>query len=289
MRAVPAAMRMEQRGFKLDVEAHARLLADLEQERLAAEQEYREACLASGHTALADKAPSTPAQKERSAHRSAFERRTGALATDGEIGSALDQTQRTASRRPLPADPGAGEALPHRQAVVLLRADAGRAGVAGHRPNPRALSGRQHSVGPRQLRWSQLAANSARPSASARSSSPSPATSSSSPTIARWSCAPPRYISGDRAMTEAFEQGLDLHKITAARMTGKAPEEVTDEERRGAKAVNFGATYGIGAAALVQIGVGLVRTRPRCLRSQALAGGVRAGLPDLRAVAARAL
>src|SRR5271166_6226739 len=64
MKAVPAAMRMEQRGFKLDVEAHARLIADLEQERIAAEQAYCEACMASGHTALADKAPSTSAQKE---------------------------------------------------------------------------------------------------------------------------------------------------------------------------------------------------------------------------------
>src|SRR4029077_3975330 len=45
MKAVPAAMRMEQRGFKLDVEADVRLLADLENERLDAEQEYREACL----------------------------------------------------------------------------------------------------------------------------------------------------------------------------------------------------------------------------------------------------
>ena len=44
MTAVPAAMRMEQRGFKLDVDAHARLIADLKKERLAAEQEYREAC-----------------------------------------------------------------------------------------------------------------------------------------------------------------------------------------------------------------------------------------------------
>ena len=57
MAAVPAAMRMERRGFKLDVEAHARLIADLEKERIAAEQEYREACIASGHAALADKAP----------------------------------------------------------------------------------------------------------------------------------------------------------------------------------------------------------------------------------------
>ena len=64
MGAVPAAMRMESRGFKLDVEAHARLIADLKQERLAAEKEYREACMASGHPALADRTPSTPAQKE---------------------------------------------------------------------------------------------------------------------------------------------------------------------------------------------------------------------------------
>ena len=57
-------MRMEHRGFKLDVSAHALLIADLTQERLVAEQEYREACLAGGHPALADKAPTTPAQKE---------------------------------------------------------------------------------------------------------------------------------------------------------------------------------------------------------------------------------
>ena len=60
------------------------------------------------------------------------------------------------------------------------------------------------------------------------------------------------HISGDRAMTEAFEQGLDLHKITAARMTGKDLAAVTDEERKGAKAVNFGGIYGQGAAGLVQ-------------------------------------
>ena len=56
-------MRMEQRGFKLDVEAHARLIADLKEERLAAEHKYHEACLAGGHEALADQPPSTPAQK----------------------------------------------------------------------------------------------------------------------------------------------------------------------------------------------------------------------------------
>lgn len=42
-----------------------------------------------------------------------------------------------------------------------------------------------------------------------------------------------------------------LHRVTAARMTGKALDDVTAEERKGAKAVNFGSIYGRGAAGLV--------------------------------------
>lgn len=59
------------------------------------------------------------------------------------------------------------------------------------------------------------------------------------------------HISGDRAMTAAFAQGLDLHKITASRIFGKKPEDVAKEERQAAKPVNFGAVYGIGANGLV--------------------------------------
>jgi DNA polymerase-1 len=57
-------------------------------------------------------------------------------------------------------------------------------------------------------------------------------------------------ISGDAAMTKAFEEGRDLHRITAAGMAGKRLEEVSDEERQRAKAVNFGGLYGQGAAGL---------------------------------------
>ena len=56
-------------------------------------------------------------------------------------------------------------------------------------------------------------------------------------------------ISGDAAMRNAFERGDDLHRLTAAMVTGKKPEEVTAEERSSAKRVNFGAAYGSGAAA----------------------------------------
>jgi DNA polymerase I len=52
-------------------------------------------------------------------------------------------------------------------------------------------------------------------------------------------------------MTEVFRNGEDLHRITAAAISGKRPEDVTDEERRAAKPVNFGAVYGMGPNGLV--------------------------------------
>jgi DNA polymerase family A len=58
-------------------------------------------------------------------------------------------------------------------------------------------------------------------------------------------------ISGDRTMTEAFRRGDDLHTITAARVSGKRPEEVTKAERQAAKATNFGSIYGIGPTKLM--------------------------------------
>ncbi len=55
-------------------------------------------------------------------------------------------------------------------------------------------------------------------------------------------------ISGDERMLEAYERGDDLHSITARGITGK--EEITKEERKLAKAVNFGLLYGQGAEGL---------------------------------------
>jgi DNA polymerase-1 len=59
-------------------------------------------------------------------------------------------------------------------------------------------------------------------------------------------------ISGDAAMRNAFERGDDLHRLTAAMVIGKKPEEVTAEERSSAKRVNFGAAYGSGARGLIK-------------------------------------
>lgn len=54
------------------------------------------------------------------------------------------------------------------------------------------------------------------------------------------------HISGDRNMIEAFNSGADIHTSTAATVFGVAPEDVTPEMRKRAKAVNFGILYGMG-------------------------------------------
>ena len=58
------------------------------------------------------------------------------------------------------------------------------------------------------------------------------------------------HLSGDTAMLAAFEQGLDIHRATAAEVFGVALDEVTSEQRRYAKSINFGLIYGMGVFGL---------------------------------------
>lgn len=60
------------------------------------------------------------------------------------------------------------------------------------------------------------------------------------------------HISGDYHMTEAFCAGEDIHRKTAAAVFGVPEEEVTDDMRKRAKAVNFGIVYGIGGFSLAK-------------------------------------
>jgi DNA polymerase-1 len=60
------------------------------------------------------------------------------------------------------------------------------------------------------------------------------------------------HLSGDEAMIEAFRQGEDIHRATAARIFGVPPAEVTGDMRRKAKTANFGIIYGISAFGLAQ-------------------------------------
>ncbi len=57
-------------------------------------------------------------------------------------------------------------------------------------------------------------------------------------------------VSGDRNMLSAYARGEDLHRKTAAAVSGVAAERVTGEQRQGAKAVNFGLLFGQGAKGL---------------------------------------
>ncbi len=67
------------------------------------------------------------------------------------------------------------------------------------------------------------------------------------------------HMSGDKGMLEAFEKGLDIHRATAARVYGVSLDEVTPDQRRNAKAVNFGIIYGQSAFGLSQ-NLGITRT-----------------------------
>jgi DNA polymerase-1 len=60
------------------------------------------------------------------------------------------------------------------------------------------------------------------------------------------------HLSGDPALTRAFHEGADIHRATAAEIFGVAPTDVSAEQRRYIKAVNFGLIYGMGAFGLAQ-------------------------------------
>ncbi|MDX1901572.1 MAG: DNA polymerase I [Gammaproteobacteria bacterium] len=64
------------------------------------------------------------------------------------------------------------------------------------------------------------------------------------------------HISEDPTLLKAFENNLDIHQATAAEVLGIPLERVTSEERRAAKAINFGLIYGMSAFGLAkQLGV----------------------------------
>jgi DNA polymerase-1 len=64
------------------------------------------------------------------------------------------------------------------------------------------------------------------------------------------------HLSGDERLLAAFEAGQDIHRATAAEIHGLRPEEVTSEQRRSAKAINFGLIYGMSAFGLArQLGI----------------------------------
>lgn len=60
------------------------------------------------------------------------------------------------------------------------------------------------------------------------------------------------HLSQDEGLLNAFSKGLDVHRATAAEVFGVALEDVTTEQRRAAKAINFGLIYGMSAFGLAK-------------------------------------
>jgi DNA polymerase-1 len=60
------------------------------------------------------------------------------------------------------------------------------------------------------------------------------------------------HLSGDVRLIEAFRTGLDIHRATSAEIFGVPLDQVTNEQRRSAKAINFGLIYGMSAFGLAR-------------------------------------
>ena len=64
------------------------------------------------------------------------------------------------------------------------------------------------------------------------------------------------HLSKDKGLLNAFDQGLDIHKTTAAEVFAVAINSVTKDQRQAAKAINFGLIYGMSAFGLAkQLGI----------------------------------
>jgi DNA polymerase-1 len=60
------------------------------------------------------------------------------------------------------------------------------------------------------------------------------------------------HLSADAGLLKAFSEGQDVHRATAAEVFGVAPDQVTTDLRRSAKAINFGLIYGMSSFGLAQ-------------------------------------
>ncbi len=241
---------MQLRGFRLDTDAHHKLIEDLRDERYGVMAEYAKARIDCGHLALAGApVPATPA--ERPHPDPPDQSRTRRLGADGEVrrlSTKRSDLRRAAHHPPITALSklaaidklltSFGDRLAAKVSPVTGRVHASYK-VAGTASGRASCSGPNLQQMPRDKRFRALFV----------------ADPGNILVVADYSSMELRAaasISGDLAMTAAFVRGDDLHRITAARMSGKDPADATDEERNSAKRVNFGAIYGMGAAGLVK-------------------------------------
>ncbi|CAN0627444.1 DNA polymerase I [Burkholderia multivorans] len=94
------------------------------------------------------------------------------------------------------------------------------------------------------------------------------------------------HISGDASLLRAFAHGEDIHRATAAEVFGVTPLEVTSDQRRIAKVINFGLIYGMSAFGLAS-NLGITRDAAKLYIDRYFARypGVAAYMEDTRALA----
>ncbi|MBL4867370.1 MAG: DNA polymerase I [Pseudomonadales bacterium] len=96
------------------------------------------------------------------------------------------------------------------------------------------------------------------------------------------------HLSGDKGLLSAFSEGLDIHKVTASEVFGVSVEQVSTEQRRNAKAVNFGLIYGMSAFGLgKQLGIGRNQAQEYMDSYFQHYPGVLAYMEEIRATAAK--
>ena len=94
------------------------------------------------------------------------------------------------------------------------------------------------------------------------------------------------HLSGDEALLRAFAQGQDVHRATAAEVFGVPPAQVTPEQRRYAKTINFGLIYGMGSFGLARsLGIDNTAAKNYIARYFERYPGVRRYMDDTREAA----
>ncbi|MCB1775868.1 MAG: DNA polymerase I [Candidatus Competibacteraceae bacterium] len=97
------------------------------------------------------------------------------------------------------------------------------------------------------------------------------------------------HLSGDAGLLHAFAAGADIHRATAAEVFGTASDRVSAEQRRSAKAINFGLIYGMSAFGLArQLGIERDAAQDYVARYFARYPGVKAYMENTRRQAAEA-
>ena len=95
------------------------------------------------------------------------------------------------------------------------------------------------------------------------------------------------HLSGDEGLLQAFAEGQDIHKATAAEVFNVELDDVSSEQRRSAKAINFGLIYGMSAFGLArQLGIERNQAQAYVERYFARYPGVQAFMDNTRKQAA---